>query len=106
MTPNEIIEAVGREYHITPDQLKSKKRTRPLPQIRHVLFAVIRERHPEMTITQIGQLLNCHHAMVIYGRRVASNTRDILIASIRERIASVIEPPVRMRFNDQNIVQP
>lgn len=97
-----VCNALGVSY----DDVKSDDRTRPLPQIRHVLMMEVRYRFPELSLIQIGSIFNREHCTVIYGCRVASNTHDIVIAPIRKRIASVIEPPVRMKFNDSNTPMP
>lgn len=96
----EFVQDVCRKIGVNHDDVISETRTRPLPQIRHVLMAEVRKRFPELSLIQIGSVFNRNHSTVIHGCRSADNPHDTLIASIRERIASVVDAPIRMKFND------
>jgi len=106
MTPDEIITSVCREFDISTEQLRSKNRTRPLPQIRHILCYHLNFHFPAMTLAQIGKLLNIHHTTVIHGIKAANNDRDRLITHVSERVKSAIDPPVKLKFNDANTETP
>lgn len=102
----EFVEKVCNAIDVSYDDIKSDMRTRPLPQIRHILMLEVRYRFPDLSLPQIGSIFNRDHTTVIHGCKTAANPHDTVIASIRDRIASVIEPQVKMKFNDSNTPQP
>ena len=98
----DFVHNVCRKIGVDHADILSDSRNRPLPQIRHVLMSEVRQRFPDLSLPQIGSIFNRKHCTVIHGCRSANNPHDTYIAMIRERIASVVDAPVRMKFNDSH----
>jgi len=76
VTPDQIREAVGREWSISPEMLSSKKRTRDINEPRQVAMYLIRE-HLDRSLQNIGaQFGGRDHSTVIHAvRKVAETLR-------------------------------
>ena len=62
-----IINRVASYYKLSIWQLNCKSRKGLLPECRHVIFYLIRETYPEISLEKIGQWLNRDHASVMHG---------------------------------------
>lgn len=104
MTPTEMISAICDEFGMTIADVTGEGRTRPLPQIRAVIYANLYYHYPELSLVAIGKMFNRNHATVIHGIKCANNPHDIVTQRIRERVNQVISPPSKLKWTVSNEV--
>ena len=66
---NQILDAVGKIFGVTPKGLKSKIRTQRVALARQVVMYLLRNENRMSTI-EIGEFLNRDHSTVIHGSRM------------------------------------
>lgn len=99
MKANEMIELICQEFEVTAEEVKGQKRTRPLPQIRAIIYANLYYHYPELSLTRIGDMFNRNHATVIHGIKMANNPYDTLMIRMRERVSNVVSPQVKLKWS-------
>lgn len=91
ITVDRILEKVAKKYGVTVEDIKGTKRTKEIAWARHISIYLIR-RLTEMSLPQIGRLLNRDHTTVINSlktieRELGSNSMtDIDIADLTKEI--------------------
>lgn len=76
VTPEMILYTVSECWHITPEQLRSKRRDKENVIARQMYMYLHRKLFPSCTLVAIGRVVNIDHATVIYGCRQAQNYID------------------------------
>jgi chromosomal replication initiator protein len=67
VSPNDIVKTVGSFYNVTPEELRSARRTRRIAQPRQVVMYLMREE-TDASLPQIGaELGGRDHTTVLYG---------------------------------------
>ena len=64
---NNIIKTVGEVFGATPEDIKGKRRTKPIADARAVCFFLLRKTG--MTVENVGEKLNRHHTTVVLGTK-------------------------------------
>ena len=91
ITVDRILEKVAKKYGVTVEDIKGTKRTKEIAWARHISIYLIR-RLTDMSLPQIGRLLNRDHTTVINSlktieRELGSNSMtDIDIADLTKEI--------------------
>jgi chromosomal replication initiator protein len=67
MNTNNIIKIVATIFGATPEDIKGKRRTRPIADARAVCFYLLRKTG--MTVENVGEKLNRHHTTVVLGTK-------------------------------------
>jgi chromosomal replication initiator protein len=67
MNTNNIIKTVATIFGTTPEDIKGKRRTKPIADARAVCFFFMRKTG--MTVENIGEKLNRHHTTVVLGTK-------------------------------------
>lgn len=102
MTPNEMISKICDEFGMSIAEVKGEGRTRPLPQIRAVIYANLYYHYPELSLAAIGKMFNRGHATVIHGIKCANNPHDVATQRVRERVNQVVSPPAKLKWTVSN----
>ena len=64
-----ILNAVAQAFHLTPEIIKSKKRSQRIAHARQVAMYLIRE-DTKLSTVEIGEFLNRDHSTVIHGWKI------------------------------------
>jgi len=64
---NNIIKTVADVFGATPEDIKGKRRTKPIADARAVCFFLLRKTG--MTVENVGKKLNRHHTTVVLGTK-------------------------------------
>jgi chromosomal replication initiation ATPase DnaA len=75
MKTEEIIKKACEINHITVDEVKSKRRYRPLPDTRKQICAIIKE-NSSFSLQKIGSYVNVDHSMVLDYKKEHKNLMD------------------------------
>ena len=69
MNEHEILNTVAAAFHLTPEIIKSKKRSQRIAHARQVAMYLIRE-DTKLSTVEIGEFLNRDHSTVIHGWKI------------------------------------
>lgn len=68
ITPQQIINLVCDNFQITKEQLISKSRKRTFTDPRKITTKLILKYLPELSLKEVGGLVNQHYSTIIYNR--------------------------------------
>ena len=85
---NNIIKTVGEVFGATPEDIKGKRRTKPIADARAVCFFFMRKTG--MTVENIGEKLNRHHTTVVLGTKKVESLLSFDKAFIKQ-VEQVLE---------------
>ncbi len=91
VTIDRIFEKVAKKYGITPDDIKSPKRTKDIAHARHVAIYIIRKQ-TNLSLPQIGKLFKRDHTTVLSSLKFIEkeiSTNSVLEMEITELIKEI-----------------
>ena len=69
MNEHEILNTVAAAFHLTPEIIKSGKRSQRIAHARQIAMYLIRE-DTKLSTVEIGEFLNRDHSTVIHGWKI------------------------------------
>jgi chromosomal replication initiator protein len=88
ITVDRIISEISKKYHVTPDDIKSKKRTKDVAMARHVSVYVIRKA-TDMSLQSIAKIFGRDHTTMMSSIDVVENDMEV-DASFEHEVKSLI----------------
>ncbi len=76
ITAERIISEISKKYHVTPEDIKSKKRTKNIAMARHIAIYVIRYS-TDLAQASIGKIFNRDHSTIISSIDVVKGEMEI-----------------------------
>lgn len=92
-----IIDEVCSYYHIKEEELRTKSRVQPLPEIRYVCMYFLRE-YTLLSLSKIGDIFERDHSTVIYSFKFINDLLDtdelfsIKFNAVRKNVLRRIKP--------------
>lgn len=88
VTVDRIISEISKKYHITPEEIKGKKRTKDVAMARHVAVYVIRKA-TDMSLQSIAKIFGRDHTTMMSSIDVVENDMEV-DASFEHEVKSLI----------------
>ena len=88
VTVDRIISEISKKYHITPEEIKGKKRTKDVAMARHVAVYVIRKA-TDMSLQSIAKIFGRDHTTMMASIDVVENDMEV-DASFEHEVKSLI----------------
>lgn len=88
VTVDRIISEISKKYHITPEDIKGKKRTKDVAMARHVAVYVIRKA-TDMSLQSIAKIFGRDHTTMMSSIDVVENDMEV-DASFEHEVKSLI----------------
>ena len=88
VTVDRIISEISKKYHITPEEIKGKKRTKDIAMARHVAVYVIRKA-TDMSLQSIAKIFGRDHTTMMSSIDVVENDMEV-DASFEHEVKSLI----------------
>ena len=88
ITVDRIISEISKKYHITPEEIKSKKRTKDVAMARHVAVYVIRKA-TDMSLQSIAKIFGRDHTTMMASIDVVENDMEV-DAAFEHEVKSLI----------------
>jgi len=89
VTVDRIISEISKKYHITPEEIKGKKRTKDVAMARHVAVYVIRKA-TDMSLQSIAKIFGRDHTTMMSSIDVVENDMEV-DASFEHEVKSLIK---------------
>lgn len=75
IVPEKIVGEICKHYRVSQSQIASKYRGRDIAFVRQLTAEVLRQR-TELSLSQIGKIVNRDHTTIIHGKKVVQNSID------------------------------
>ena len=89
VTVDRIISEISKKYHISPEEIKGKKRTKDVAMARHVAVYVIRKA-TDMSLQSIAKIFGRDHTTMMSSIDVVENDMEV-DASFEHEVKSLIK---------------
>ncbi len=89
VTVDRIITEISKKYHITPEEIKGKKRTKDVAMARHVAVYVIRKA-TDMSLQSIAKIFGRDHTTMMSSIDVVENDMEV-DATFEHEVKSLIK---------------
>ena len=89
VTVDRIISEISKKYHVTPEDIKGKKRTKDIAMARHVAVYVIRKA-TDMSLQSIAKIFGRDHTTMMSSIDVVENDIEV-DASFEHEVKSLIK---------------